>query len=115
MKVKPKRSTAVRGGNTFDYWAGYTLSPDDYRLLQAEISKFGEQPVLLKPVGSFAPQGYPPVYDLDGNAAEWVELKNGEGKACGASADLPQEEKSESQPNSKYIGLRVICDGGKKE
>ena len=34
-----------RSGNTFDYWAGYTLSPGDYRKLRKELEKYGKKPV----------------------------------------------------------------------
>ncbi len=97
-----------RGGNTFDYWAGYTLNPDDYRSLVSELKKYGDQPVLLKPVGSFTPLGENPVFDLDGNAAEWVEFPDGSGKTCGGSADRTTDDKSRTKPTPLYTGLRIL-------
>jgi len=102
-----------RSGNTFDYWAGYTLNPDDYKNLLEELKKYGDKPVLLKPVGSFKPAGDNPVFDLDGNAAEWVEEEEGKGKACGGSAERANDEQSEIQPQSQYTSFRVMK--GKKE
>jgi formylglycine-generating enzyme required for sulfatase activity len=97
-----------RSGNTFDYWAGYTLNPDDYKNLQEELKKYPDKPVLLKPAGSFKGMGDNPVFDLDGNAAEWVEIEAGTGKACGGSAERPGDDKSEIPPQSQYIGFRVV-------
>lgn len=97
-----------RSGNTFDYWAGYTVNPDDYRNLVSELTKFKDEPVLLKPVGVFTPMGDEPVFDLDGNAAEWVEIEVGKGKACGGSADCPLDKSSLIEPRPQYIGLRVV-------
>jgi poly(3-hydroxybutyrate) depolymerase len=97
-----------RSGNTFDYWAGYTLSPGDYKNLLEELKKYGDKPVLLKPVGSFKGVGDDPVFDLGGNAAEWVEEEEGKGKACGGSAERSNDDKSEIKPQPQYTGFRVI-------
>lgn len=103
-----------RMGNTFDYWAGYTLSPGDFNKLKAALVKYKEKPVLLKEVGRFQPGGENLVFDLGGNAAEWVTLTNGQGKACGGSADLPVDPSSkELRANAQYIGFRVIKEGTK--
>ncbi len=99
---------ANRSGNTFDYWAGYTLNPEDYKNLQEELKKYKDKPVLLKPVGSFKGIGDNPLFDLGGNAAEWVEIEAGQGKACGGSAERSEDAKSEILPPSQYIGFRVI-------
>lgn len=99
---------AKRSGNTFDHWAGYTLSPDDYKKLLKELQKFGDNPVLLKPVGSFNPAGKDLVFDLDGNAAEWVEIEPGKGKICGGSAERPVDDKSPVKARPEYTGFRVI-------
>jgi len=99
---------ARRSGNTFDYWAGYTLNPGDYKNLQEELKKYQDKPVLLKPVGSFKGTGDNPVFDLGGNAAEWVEIEAGKGKARGGSAERPNDSKSEIQPQPQYIGFRVV-------
>lgn len=102
-----------RSGNTFDYWAGYTLSPDDYKNLQKELGKYKGKPVLLKPAGSFKASGKDPVFDLGGNAAEWVEIEAGKGKACGGSAERPKDKKTSINPKPAYTGLRVVKE--KKE
>lgn len=104
-----------RSGNTFDHWAGYALSPDDYRSLLPELAKYKNKAVLLKPAGRFAPSGENPVFDLGGNAAEWVEIKNGtgkktalQGKACGGSAERPADKSYVVKPAAQYTGLRVV-------
>jgi len=100
----------IQGGNTLDYWAGYTLNPDDYQKLLPELAKYGDQPFLLKPVASFSPLGENLIFDLDGNAAEWVEIAPGNGEAWGGSAERPQDDKSRIKPQPLYTGLRVIKD-----
>jgi dipeptidyl aminopeptidase/acylaminoacyl peptidase len=97
-------------GNTFDHWAGYALNPDDYTGLMAELKKYGDRPVLLKPVGEFSPDGKDSefVFDLGGNAAEWVTVKENEGKPAGGSAVTPEDTKSETKPPLSYTGFRVI-------
>ena len=99
----------MKSGNTFDYWAGYPLSPEDFNKLRASVAKYQGKPVLLKEAGHFPPKGKHMVFDLGGNAAEWVILDNGQGKACGGSADLPADPASkEISPAAQYVGLRVI-------
>ena len=97
-------------GNTFDHWAGYTLNPDDYTGLMTELKKYGDKPVLLKPVGEYSPDGKDSefVFDLGGNAAEWITIKESEGKAAGGSAVTPEDTKSEINPPLSYTGFRVI-------
>lgn len=99
-------------GNTFDYWAGYTLNPGDYAGLLEELKKYKDKPVLLKPVGRFAPKGKGKnfIFDLGGNAAEWVTVKEGEGKPAGGSAVTPEDTKSDQKPPLYYTGFRVIKD-----
>ena len=100
---------ASANGNTLDYWAGYTLNPDDAAALEDQLAKLdpGE---LLKPVGSLAGTGDDPVYDLDGNVAEWVVADDGTGKAMGGSADRPVDDKADVEPAPAYIGFRVVED-----
>lgn len=107
-KDESKTLYANRSGNTLDYWAGYTLSPGDYNELLKELKKFGEKPVLLKPAGSFKPAGKTLVFDLGGNAAEWIEIEKGKGKTCGGSAERPVDDKSLVKARAEYTGLRVI-------
>lgn len=97
-----------RSGNTFDYWAGYTLNPDDYKNLQKEIEDYQDKPVLLKPVGSFSPAGENLIFDLGGNAAEWTTQADNTGKVMGGAADLPTDTKTDLTSKTIYTGFRVI-------
>ncbi len=99
---------AKPSGNTFDYWAGYALNPDDYKNLQKELKDYGDLPALLKSVGSFPSDGEIPVFDLGGNASEWVAQPDTTGKAMGGSADLPSDAKSDLTSKPCYTGFRVI-------
>jgi dipeptidyl aminopeptidase/acylaminoacyl peptidase len=100
---------ASRTENTLDYWAGYTLNPDDAQKLAASVDSLGAG-ALLRPVGSFAGSGDDPLFDLGGNAAEWVVTKNGAGKVLGGSADQPADSKADAGPRPDYIGFRVVKD-----
>lgn len=99
-------------GNTFDYWAGYNVNPDDYKRLLATLEKYGNEPVLIKPVGSFLPicdeNTRNIIFDLEGNAAEWVVSKTGKGIIEGGSAITPGDAKSTQIPPLVYTGFRVI-------
>lgn len=101
--------TAARTENTLDAWAGYSINPDDAGRLQSLLEGLAPG-ALLKPVGSFAGKGDDPVYDLGGNAAEWVVTKDGKGKAMGGSADRPVDPKAQGEPRSEYVGFRVVRD-----
>ncbi len=97
-------------GNTFDRWADYAVNPGDYTNLLKELKRYNDKPVLLKPVGSF-PAGSgdgAPVFDLGGNAAEWITLPGGKGKPAGGSAVTPEDTRGEQKPPQHYIGFRVI-------
>jgi len=99
------------GENTLDYWAGYSLNPDDGKRLREKVKELNGQAPLLKPVGSFAGQGQEkeePVFDVGGNAAEWVLTADGKGKAVGGSADCPVDARSSCTPEAAYIGFRVV-------
>ncbi|HLP58543.1 MAG TPA: SUMF1/EgtB/PvdO family nonheme iron enzyme, partial [Candidatus Deferrimicrobium sp.] len=99
-------------GNTFDYWAGYKINPDDYARLSATLEKYGVEPVLLKPVGSFPPvfdeNSKNLIFDLYGNAAEWVASKEGIGLIKGGSAITPEDTRSTQTPPPYYTGFRVV-------
>jgi dipeptidyl aminopeptidase/acylaminoacyl peptidase len=99
----------AKGENTLDLWAGYPVNSDDSRLLASSIEGLGPG-ALLRPVGSFPGNGDDPIYDLGGNAAEWVVAKDGAGKALGGSADRPGDMKSLTAPHADYIGFRVVKD-----
>jgi dipeptidyl aminopeptidase/acylaminoacyl peptidase len=98
---------AGKGENTLDYWAGYPVNADDAKLLTPSVEGLGPG-ALLRPVGSFHGNGDDPIFDLGGNAAEWVVTQNGAGKASGGSADRPLDPKSTARPRADYIGFRVV-------
>lgn len=93
--------------NTLDAWAGYTVNPDDAAKLAPQVSTLGPG-ALLKPAGSAPGTGDDPIYDLDGNVAEWVIAENGEGKVLGGSADCPADAKGASTGAPDYTGFRVV-------
>jgi dipeptidyl aminopeptidase/acylaminoacyl peptidase len=99
------------GENTLDYWADYPANPEDAARLREKAKELGGTAPLLKEVGSFHPQGKDdeePIYDLGGNAAEWVLTRDGKGKLIGGSADCPADTESSCTPAPEYIGFRVV-------
>ena len=100
------------GGNTLDYWAGYSPNPDDTKLLAEKIRKLGENSPLLKQVGEFACKDG--VFDLGGNVAEWAIDEEGNGVLLGSSADKPAKTECDCQAEESYRGLRVV-KGDKEE
>ncbi len=100
------------GENTLDYWAGYSLNPEDARKLEEDIKKLPGDAPLLREVGSFAPEGEQaeePVFDLGGNVAEWIIAANGSGKTVGGSADRRADSKAAYQAaDPAYTGFRVL-------
>ncbi|MGH9733304.1 MAG: S9 family peptidase [Candidatus Acidiferrales bacterium] len=107
------------GENTLDYWAGYTLNPEDAQRLEEKIKLLSGNAPLLKQVGNFAPEGEDGqqlVFDLDGNVAEWVVAADGTGKALGGSADRPADPKSRYQAaDPAYTGFRIVYGGAKEK
>ncbi len=111
MKALYRPASGARPGeNTLDYWAGYAPNPDDSARLQEKVKELPGPTPLLKEVGSFKGVGEDDlVFDLGGNAAEWVITKEGTGKAVGGSADQPADAKAASRvPDPAYIGFRVV-------
>lgn len=98
---------ASKSENTLDAWAGYAVNTDDERRLASMVDGLGDG-ALLKAVGSFAGTGEEPVFDLGGNAAEWVTAKDGTGKVLGGSADRPVDPKSASKARPSYVGFRIV-------
>ncbi len=100
------------GENTLDYWAGYSLNPDDAQKLEDKIKELPGDAPLLREVGSFAAEGDEGeelVFDLGGNVAEWVVATDGTGKVEGGSADRPSGNKAGYHPaDAAYIGFRVV-------
>jgi formylglycine-generating enzyme required for sulfatase activity len=99
------------GENTLDYWAGYTLNPEDAERLEAKVKELPGDAPLLREVGSFAAEGDEGeelVFDLGGNAAEWVIAADGSGKTLGGSADRPADSKAQYRAaDPEYTGFRV--------
>jgi formylglycine-generating enzyme required for sulfatase activity len=106
------------GENTLDYWAGYAINPDDAERLEAKIKELGEGATLLKEAGSFAgkgKEGEELIFDLGGNAAEWVLAKDGTGKTLGGSADRTADGKVPYRAAAaEYTGMRVVRGEAKK-
>lgn len=108
LQAKAKGNLANE--NNLDYWAGYSITPDEVDMLQAKLKKLPPE-MLLKPVGSFKPVGENGVYDLGGNVAEWCVAKDGSGKILGLSAVTPQDAKSVYHaPDPDFVGFRVIVE-----
>jgi dipeptidyl aminopeptidase/acylaminoacyl peptidase len=101
--------TRSRSENTLDYWAGYAVNHDDAARLSELVDRAGPG-ALLRPVGSFAGSGDDPLFDLGGNAAEWVIGKDGKGKVLGGSADQPADAKAPHTSRPDYIGFRVVLE-----
>ena len=99
---------AGKSGNTLDYWAGYTLNPDDARLLLNKVKDLKGAAPLLLPVDRFLAPGEEMIYGLGGNVAEWAVDENGEGKAIGRCALSPVDESGKHLPPLEYTGLRVV-------
>jgi formylglycine-generating enzyme required for sulfatase activity len=100
------------GENTLDYWAGYSLNPEDARKLEEKIKELPGDAPLLREVGSFVPEaeeGEELVFDLGGNVSEWVITSDGSGKTLGGSADRASDAKARYQPaDPAYTGFRVV-------
>lgn len=107
--VAEAKGLATRGGNTLDWWAGYVPNPEDAERLREAVDDLGSAS-LLKPVGQHAGAGEDPVFDLDGNVAEWAVGEDGQGVAIGPSADRSSDPASTAKPSPSYIGLRVVVD-----
>ncbi len=106
-EAKRLASAAGKGGNTLDHWAGYSPNPEDAeRLLDEVESVLGDRGKLLLPVGSLPGKGDDPVFDLDGNVAEWAQGETG-GAVVGASADRPAKALG-AEASAAYVGLRVV-------
>ncbi|MBZ5534529.1 MAG: prolyl oligopeptidase family serine peptidase [Acidobacteriia bacterium] len=114
-ELEPLASAAKSGENTLDYWAGYSVNPDDTLRLRKAISELAaeQQAPLLQRVGSFQASGNEDqelIFDVGGNVAEWAMTKEGTGKAVGGSADTPGDSKVAPElrkPSPAYIGFRV--------
>jgi formylglycine-generating enzyme required for sulfatase activity len=80
-------------------------SEDEVAALSHDSSGENVRSGELKEVGSFKPAGKAgeePIYDLDGNVAEWVVGKDGKGKIIGGSADRSPKI------TPAFTGFRVV-------
>lgn len=102
---------ASKSENTLDRWVGYEVNPDDGVTLSSSLNTLPADHLLM-PVGSFPGKGDDPVFDLGGNAAEWVTTEDGTGKLLGGSADTPVDSKLGWSPRREYAGFRVVLDTG---
>lgn len=96
--------------NTLAWWAGYAPGHDDAAALAETVAQLAVNRDLLEPVGSFAPAGTSGLYDLGGNAAEWVR-DGGKTVARGlCAATAPDPLGGEPAPPAAYVGLRVVVE-----
>ncbi|MCP4221508.1 MAG: prolyl oligopeptidase family serine peptidase [bacterium] len=109
-----KKLYKTNSGNTFDYWAGYPLNPEDYKALLPELKAYGQEPVLLKPAGNFPPAGKALVFDLGGNAAELCTGTDGKEKVMGGSAYTPADTGTRNPVPLQYTGFRIVREGKAK-
>ncbi|MCD6117325.1 prolyl oligopeptidase family serine peptidase [bacterium] len=108
-EMKNLLSCSGKQGNTLDFWAGYSVNPDDAILLKEEIRKVKDKDFLLKPVGSFKGFGEDPIYDLNGNAAEWCIKADGKGVVMGFSAvSICDKSIKYEAPAKEFVGFRVV-------
>lgn len=98
--------------NNLDYWAGYSLNPDDAQRLEEKVKDLPGNAPLLRPVGSFAAEGDADqelMFDLGGNVAEWTVKNDGSGETLGGSADRAADPKAhDGAADREYTGLRVL-------
>lgn len=99
------------GENTLDFWAGYSVNPEDAARLIPLIKELQGAAPLLKEVGSFKGVGTEElVFDLGGNVAEWANIA-GKPFTLGGSADMPMDTRARNRrPAPEYIGFRVVRD-----
>ncbi|MGB9836768.1 MAG: prolyl oligopeptidase family serine peptidase [Candidatus Saccharicenans sp.] len=95
--------------NTIEYWAGYKVNHDDYKLLLEIVARLKNKPALLLPVDYFPPAGEALVYGLGGNVAEWTLNSQGKGQVQGYSAiQRADAQEAYVAPAPEYVGLRVF-------
>lgn len=106
--------TALAKGNkenNLDYWAGYSPTPDEVRLLKEKIAELEKKKSLLMKVGSMNPAGKSGLYDLGGNVSEWCSTEDGKGRILGLSAVSPTDQKAKFQPpDAPYVGFRICAN-----
>jgi len=116
-EVKGVYEPAAGNENTLDYWAGYALNPDDAARLAKKVAELPGAAPLLGEAGRFQGRGEDElVFDLGGNAAEWVIGSDAKGKLMGGSADRavdPKARAGEAAP--AYRSFRVLKGEPKKK
>ncbi|MBS3818709.1 prolyl oligopeptidase family serine peptidase [bacterium] len=100
-------------GNTLDYWAGYSINPDDAQLLLQKLHLIKGKAPLLLPVDRFPPTGKENFFGLKGNVSEWSVDHGNDGKALGLNALTPQDASCSYDPPLEYTGLRVVKEKSK--
>lgn len=112
-ELEALRSLAGTSENNLAYWAGYTPTPDERAVLEAQPADVRPDELLME-AGSRPAQrseDVPLVFDVDGNVAEWA-TDDGEGVAMNASAVTVRDAKAaEETTPPPFIGLRVVRGG----
>ena len=113
-----RKLSKLDGGreNTLALWAGYTPPPNEAKLLGKRIAKLGVRRVLRR-AGATPPALHrfgdrlSLLYDLGGNAAEWVMGPKGKAVRRGICPLTPPgpEAGSEDAP-AAWTGLRIAID-----
>ncbi|HXE75150.1 MAG TPA: prolyl oligopeptidase family serine peptidase [Candidatus Xenobia bacterium] len=116
-EVKEVYEGASGNENTLDFWAGYSLNPDDAERLMKKVGELAGAAPLLREVGLFQGRGEEElVFDLGGNVAEWVIGRDGKGKLLGGSADRAADPKAAPRDAAEgYRGFRVLRGEPKKK
>mgnify|MGYP001041896695 CR=1 FL=1 len=113
-KISEAEKLSKRAGkseNTLDFWAGYSLNPDDAKLLLQKVKALKGFAALVLPVDRLEPAGEEMICGLDGNVAEWAVDEKGQGIIMGHAAITPLDLRGTySPPPLEYVGLRIVKD-----
>lgn len=103
-------AAAAEDENTLAWWAGYPPNREDALRLAERVELLEAERSLLRPVGSHSPSAGSALYDLGGNAAEWVILPDGRAEARGLCAVTARDAFGPTPaPPADYVGLRVVA------
>ena len=90
--------------NTLDYWAGYSLSPDEALEIEEYIKKLETGEGLILPAGSFG-ESFDKLYDINGNVSELCS----DGSVKGLSArNISDKKETFKDAGPLYTGFRVV-------